>query len=775
MNFKTPLPFLILFSSFLFSQILGTVMDQSTGEPLQGVNITFGETGTATNESGEFSIDVPSGTELEFSHIGYHSISQSAQNGMSVEMSPAVVKSGEIIVRAGLSDESLQKTTASVTVITADDIRESGADHFQTLIDQIPNLNWAGGTSRPRYFQIRGIGERSHYFGEGPPNFSVGFVMDDMDLSGLGMVGQLYDLAQIEIFKGPQSSVYGPNAMAGLISMRSTDPTDHFEMRSSARFGSDNHYGGSSVMNVRLIKNMNMRLTGVYNYSDGFRENVSLKITDSNKREEAFSRMKLSYTPSNRLSILATLIYAELENGYDAWAPDNNTDFKTYSNDKGEDSQRTYGYSLRANFEASENLNITSITSFTETDLIHAYDGDWADSTYWHDNHGFDPAVEGWVYEFYDKNERNRANLTQEIRLSLGSLILGGYFKHLIEQDESTGYLFGGVATDAISHYDFQATAGYAQYGLDLTSSLKLKANIRYENNSIEYEGTSQGLNDYWEKMELPPIRFDIDNSMLGYRASLHYLKDEFTSYYGSISQGYKSGGVNQQPYLSNASRPYKPEFIDNFDIGLKRATDKYRTQLSAFYSQRKDQQVSVSSQQVEGDPNSFLFYTGNAGSGSIKGLEFEHEHSFLQNMVLKASLGYLDTWVDKFTFQASSEMEGTGGNREAAMSPKFTASFGFNYKNESGIFASAQMSFKDEYYFSDSHNQQSKPYLLLNLTFGKSFGKTTATIWIRNTLDERYATRGFYFGLIPPDYPDQLWKSFGDPRQMGMTVDYSF
>ena len=212
MNFKIHLTFLILFSSFLFAEIKGTVMDQSTDEPLQGVNITGEKTGTATNESGEFSIDVPSGTELEFSHIGYHSISQSAQNGMSVEMSPAVIKSGEIIVRAGLSDESLQKTTASVTVFTANDIRESGADHFQALIDQIPNLNWAGGTSRPRYFQIRGIGERSHYFGEGPPNFSVGFVMDDMDLSGLGMVGLLYDVNQIEVFKGPQSSVYGSNA-----------------------------------------------------------------------------------------------------------------------------------------------------------------------------------------------------------------------------------------------------------------------------------------------------------------------------------------------------------------------------------------------------------------------------------------------------------------------------------------------------------------------------------------------------------------------------------
>jgi outer membrane receptor protein involved in Fe transport len=775
MNFKIHLTFLILFSSFLFAKIKGTVKNQSTNEPVKGVNITAGEMGTATNEFGEFNINVSIGTKLEFSHIGYDLVSQLAQNIMLVEMSPIVIKSKEIIVRAGLSDESLQKITSSVTVFTGNDIRLSSIDHFQTLINQIPNLNWAGGTSRPRYFQIRGIGERSHYFGEGTPNFSVGFVIDDMDLSGMGMVGLLYDMDQIEVFKGPQSSVYGPNAIAGLISLRSTNPTDHFEMKYSTSFGTDNHHCGSSVMNVRLMKNMNMRLTSVYNYSDGFRENVSQNITDSNKREEAFSRMKLSYDPIDRLSILATIIYTELDNGYDVWAPDNNTDFITYSNDKGEDSQRTYGYSLRAQFEASETLNITSITSFTETDLVHAYDGDWADSTYWHDNHGFDPAVEGWAYEFYDKNERNRANLTQEIRLSMGSIILGGYFKHLIEQDKATGYLFGGVATDATSHYDFQATAGYAQYGLDLTSSFKLKANIRYENNSIKYKGTSQGLNDYWEKIKLPLIHFDIDHSMLGYRASLHYLKDKFTSFYGSISQGYKSGGVNQQPFLSDASRLYDPEFIQNFEIGLKRSTKKYQTQLSTFYSLRKDQQVSVSSQQDKENPNSFLFYTGNAGSGTIQGFEWENTLNVSSNLNMDASLGYLTTWVDKFTYFAAEGVEAIGGNRKAAMSPKMTGSIGFNYENESGIFASTLMSFKDEYYFSDSHDQQSEPYSLLSLTIGKSFGKTTATIWIRNAMDERYTTRGFYFGLIPPTYPDQLWKSYGDPRQIGVTIDYTF
>ena len=775
MKLNTRFFFLTLFTQFLIAQITGIVTDKKSGEPILGVNVVAGEKGTFTNERGEFQLDVPRGIKLEFSHIGYQTQTIKAHTNMSVAMIEAVIMSKEIIVRAGLSDESLQKVASSVTIITGDHIRETGADHFQSLTEQIPNLNWAGGTSRPRYFQIRGIGERSHYFGEGPPNFSVGFVLDDMDLSGLGMVGLLYDIDQIEIFKGPQSSVYGPNAMAGLISLKSTDPTDHFEMRTSTSFGSDNHYGGSSVMNVQFMKNMKLRLGGVNNYSDGFRENVTQSVTHTNKREESFSRMKLSYDPNNQLSILATLIYTKLENGYDAWAPDNNTDFKTYSNDKGEDSQRTYGYSLRANFEASENLSITSITSFTETDLVHAYDGDWADSTYWHDNHDFDPAVEGWAYEFYDKNERNRANLSQEIRLSMGSIILGGYFKHLIEQDEAKGYLFGGVATDAISHYDFQVTAGYAQYGLDLTSSLKLKANVRFENNSIIYDGSSQGFNDYWEKIFLPPIHFNIDHSMLGYRAALHYLKDEYTSFYGSVSQGYKSGGVNQQPYLSDISRPYEPEFIQNFEIGLKHATDKYRTQLSVFYGQRKDQQVSVSSQQVEGDPNSFLYYTGNAGSGTIQGFEWENMLNVSSNLSMDASLGYLKTWVEKFIYFASEGMETSGGDREAAMSPVITGSLRLNYSNDSGIFGSVRSSYKSGYFYSDSHNEKAKPYTLTNLALGKSFGKTTAKIWIRNAFDERFTTRGFYFGLIPPNYPDQLWKSYGDPRQIGVSMDYKF
>ena len=58
------------------------------------------------------------------------------------------------------------------------DITIHNYEHFQDLINHVPNLNFAGGTSRPRYFQIRGIGERSQYFGEGSPNHSVSYEID---------------------------------------------------------------------------------------------------------------------------------------------------------------------------------------------------------------------------------------------------------------------------------------------------------------------------------------------------------------------------------------------------------------------------------------------------------------------------------------------------------------------------------------------------------------------------------------------------------------------
>ena len=116
-----------------------------------------------------------------------------------------------------------------------------------------------------------------------------------------------------------------------------------------------------------------------------------------------------------------------------------------------------------------------------------------------------------------------------------------------------------------------------------------------------------------------------------------------------------------------------------------------------------------------------------------------------------------------------------TGGNREAAMSPKMNGSINLTYEGKFGLSGSFKTSYKSDYFYSDSHNEKSKPYFITDLTFSKEISKATSIIlWTRNVFNQKYTTRGFYFGLIPPEYPDQLWESYADPRQIGLTYGYN-
>ena len=97
----------------------------------------------------------------------------------------------------------------------------------------IPNVNYSKGSSRARYFQIRGIGERGQF--DEPLNSSVGLLIDGIELSGIGTVATLFDVKQIEVLRGPQGTLYGANALAGLINVVTNKPTDIFE--SNLEFG----------------------------------------------------------------------------------------------------------------------------------------------------------------------------------------------------------------------------------------------------------------------------------------------------------------------------------------------------------------------------------------------------------------------------------------------------------------------------------------------------------------------------------------------------------
>ena len=742
-------------------------------EPISEVNISTLSNGTISKDDGTFFIDVTKGSELTFSHIGYVEIKLIAKNEMFVYLSKDILKLNEIIVESGLVANSYSNSINSLTILQQSDIRTSAIDHFDGIADRISNLNWTGGTSRARYFQIRGIGERSQYFGEGPPNFSIGYTLDDIDLSGLGMIGQLFDVSQIEVYKGPQSSVFGSNALGGLISLRSADPSTKNTYNYSLTIGNDQKKGFNGVINNKIHENLHLRISSSYSYANGFRKNQFLNIDNSNEKDELFMRTKILFSPFQNFSILATILFADLKNGYDAWAPDNNEKLITYSDSEGKDSQETNAGSIRINYNFYKTFSLKAISSYSSTKQVHSYDGDWANDDYWLNEYGWNPIEEEYFWSFFDSNNRQRYNFSQELRLSNQKSTFGLYYNKLTETDEATGYLYGGRADYADGKFNFQKLAAYFQSFFDFNNSIKIEFSARLEDYFYDYLGTS--IDNYYLET-IPTVNFaQSDNDrkpLLGFKIGFSYKPNNFTNIFISQARGYKAGGANQQPYLNNENRPFGPEFIDNFEFGLKTGKDIYAFSFSGFYGLRTDQQVSISSQQDPNDPNSFYFYTSNSGKGFSRGFESELRYKPSKSFTATTSLGFLDTYVEEFSYQADSIKILYGGNRESAMAPNLTGSFGAQYNYGNTTFAS-NTNYKSSYFYSDSHDYKSDPYFLTNFTIGQLFGRINLKFWVKNVFDKRYPIRGFYFALTP-DGSEKLFKSYGDPRHFGFTLDYS-
>jgi len=142
-----------------------------------------------------------------------------------------------VIVTATLRPGPADARPGGVSVLGSDTVREAGVVHLEELLPLLPSLSWAGASSRPRYFQLRGIGELEQY--QGAPNPSIGFLVDEVDFSGIGMIASLFDVEQVEVLRGPQGTRYGANALGGLIKVKTRDPVAESSLDTELSVGDD--------------------------------------------------------------------------------------------------------------------------------------------------------------------------------------------------------------------------------------------------------------------------------------------------------------------------------------------------------------------------------------------------------------------------------------------------------------------------------------------------------------------------------------------------------
>ena len=691
----------------------------------------------------------------------------------------------EVTVTATLRAAPAIDVPASITVLDQQTLRDAGRTNFEDVLALVPNLNWAGDTSLPRYFQLRGIGELEQY--QGAPNPSVGFLIDDIDFSGLGTAGTLYDLDQVDVLRGPQATRYGASALAGLIYMRSAEPTENFYARADLEAGD---YGtrseGGVVSGTVDSLDSGFRLAVQHYYTNGYYHDLYLNSDDTNRQDEYTYRAKWVYAPSDRLRIELNALQVNIDNGYDAFTIDNSRN--TESDQPGVDSQHSTGLSLRAHYLAAENLGFTAIGTYAKSVIKYSYDGDWGNPELW--------APDATVYEYSEIQNRERITKTAEFRLGTESntgfgWLAGVYVNRLDEvlSDLSLGY-YQPLATpddpiddqgDSVINSGYRARniALYGELDGDLTSSLRWSVGVRGERWSAHYNGTTTdffGSNiDYSygpvtvEQVEsVTPASLSPSNNLWGGHASLTYKIDSEQSFYGTLSRGYKAGGFNLSQGLLPSQLSFNPEEDVNVEIGYKADLLDHRLKIDAdiFDLHRHDAQIKTSFQSDPTNPDDFVFYTGNAASGHNYGLESDLEWRATERVAIGADLGLLQTHFEDFVQQGATGGTTVAVSRDLPEAPHWQAAVNVTYRDPRGPFARLDVTGMGGYYFDlPPYQNGSKPYGLVNGKIGWERARWSVYLTGRNLLNKNYPVRGFYFGDVPPDFNSQTYIQLGEPR----------
>jgi iron complex outermembrane recepter protein len=676
---------------------------------------------------------------------------------------------GEVIVASGLRQVPASTVPASITVLQGDALARAGTQHFEDVLGLVPNLSWSAGSSRPRYFQLRGIGELEQY--EGAPNPSVGFLVDDIDFSGLGMVATLYDLERVEVLRGPQGTRYGANALGGLIYARSRAPEDRFDAGAELGAGAFGTRSiGARVTGPVEALDSTFRLAVQQYDSDGPNRNVWLG-RDTDRRAERTVRGRWHYAPSEDFSLDAALLHARLDNGYDAFAIDNSR--RMQSDRPGEDSQRATGASLRGTWRGVAGGTLTVIASGADSDSAHSYDGDWGNPALW----------APYTYDFTYRAERERRTRTFEARLASDGegtgWLAGVYAQELRERiDEASGgvlapddpyYGVPFVADDTLaSRYRARSYAGFAQLDGDLRADLRWSLGLRGERRDASYADarTSGGAPS-------GAATFDPSDTMAGGHASLTWSYASGRRAYAQLSRGYKAGGFNPSGALPDERRLYDPEALWNAELGWKAefADGRVRVESALFHMRRDDLQIRTGEQLVAGDPNTFVFYTGNAASGFNRGFEGSVRWLASPRLELGASLGLLRTRYSDLVLDGSPVPA-----REQPHAPRWQAAVDATVRAAGGWYARLDVTGTDGFYFDVPPNDtRAGGYVLAHVRAGWEGDRWSTSAYVRNAGDRDYPVRGFYFGNEPPDFPDRLYTQLGAPREWGVTLEYRY
>lgn len=711
----------------------------------------------------------------------------------------------EVIVVGQKIERSLQDTKESVVAFGAEDIDERGLIDLKDVLAQAAGVSSATGRS----FRIRGIDSGQIGVSRGE---LASFYVDNVALSGWVKAEgpqQMWDVEQVEIFRGPQSTNFGRNSLAGAISVITADPTYRHEGKFRLGVGNYGTTEFSGMGNLSLADGTSaLRLAFDHRETDGSVNNISRGEQDIAYEERQSVRLKWLYEPSEDVRILASL--QQVENDYG----DNSQAFEASGFDREErialaDVRGEYPIeailgSLTVDYTINSQWSLKSITAAMDGERSRTDDFD--DSA----------ANEGRVMR-----EAEDKNLTQEFRLNFqgeswrGST--GVYFSQLeadnrnnsvviLNLEQLINGLSPGLGTLFVNNgvypaaYDLMTggfnnieTTNYAffsEWEWDMTDHWTLSFGARYDRESQDSEYQNRGSSNvvlpdpaFWGgilgaqaggaisliNQQLAALSangplnvaegdFDAFLPHLG----LTYNFDEGTSLSLFASRGYRTGGTEITGL--NTVNDYAPEFLTNVEIALRSLVmgGKGIFNANLYYGDWKDQQVNVPE-----IPNSTSFFIiENAGKSEIQGLEVIFEYAVSDTLSTYVSAAHSKTEYKNFP----SQIQDFSGN-EFKLAPETTGTFGGRYASETGFFINANLAYEGHSYADDANTIDIDSHVVANLYVGYEADDWKLEAYSTNLFDEQYPT--LIFGSLING--DREWGRMADPREFGLRLHYVF
>ncbi len=656
----------------------------------------------------------------------------------------------EIIVRADYRQSTLDRLPVSVSVLGSDVIAAREAVHLEQLLGATPNLGFAGGSSRARYLQIRGIGERSQ-FAE-PLNASVGLIVDGVDYSGLGTTATMFDVRQVEVRRGPQGTRYGANALAGLVNVSSNEPTLAREFRISAEVADYASWRlGIAGGGPTGIDGLQYRIAAEQHRSDGTIDNRS-RGGDTAALDERTLRARLRYAPRQQTRIDLTLGHVDVDNGYDNFSLDN--DRRPSSDEPGRDRQRSRYAAIAWKEAAFSAADLEVRLAADSSDIDYGYDEDWVFV-------GFHP--DG--YSSTDRYLRDRSARSAEVRLvsTDDGRLFGGRTRWLLGlygicEDVDLTRIYTFLPGPFDSRFETERSAAYTQFDTDLGGGFNLGLGARVERRDATYRDSER-------------VRFAPEDALWGGEVALSKLFGDGTLAYASMARGYKAGGFNTDGTLDAGLREYGDERSLSLELGLKGSlfADATTYRVALFHMRRSDIQIASSITLPREDGSAeFVDFIGNAASGRNTGAELEFEHAFGDALRFFGGIGLLRTAYRDFVNARGEQLDG----RDQAHAPRYQFDLGAVWQLTEALSLRLETEGKDGFYFDDAHDARADDNMLVHARVAWEGEGWRAAIWGRNLLDEEHETRGFVFGNDPRiGYADRTYTQLGEPRRVGLSV----